>query len=147
MKITKRCIKELFRRAETAQQFKGEMLDDLGFKFNDLGCNKWVFIHKKLKWVVKIIFGWNREPKKGHPIYRFYVRPEFKGRRKFKHFKGYGQNKTGFVTLAFQLKVKVNSVKAMNIIEEKLKKLRYDWSDLHEGNVGFLNGRPVIIDF
>jgi hypothetical protein len=141
MSIVKAGIVHMFEHVRSFAVFKSQMLA-LGFKFNNKGCNKYVFIHPRLGWVVKVLFGWPEKfPGKQSKISAHFLWPEYASDRMFASGEYY--------ELWFQPKVDCRGYRrAYRELMETFRREKINWvTDNHNWNVGRYQGRPVIIDY
>ena len=147
MKLSRSQISKLFFSAKDYKEFSSS-LEKAGFVKNLDGINKHVFIHPEWHWVVKLAHGFNKAPRAGAKVNKFYLPHCECGTRRFEDmYDGY----TVFgadVQLLFQRKVeRVGDYDLyQNFSAQLCQKRIYGW-DSHENNVGLLGKRTVIIDY
>lgn len=136
----KELILRAFKNSRNFRQFKLTLIG-MGFEINENGCNKYVFIHKKLDWVVKLVFGQQDSfPNPKNKISKYFLWPEFS------HAKLLSGD---YYELWFQEKVDCSRcAEAYTELMQIFLKEKIRWvKDNHDYNVGHLNGKPVIFDY
>lgn len=111
------------------------------------GSYKMVFVHTRLDFVIKIVFGYDNYPLSTNPLSRYYLWPIGEPHeRKFDDWKD--------SILIFQPKADCrNALQTFKRLKNRLRKKGLKWhhnkfgQDAHEGNVGLYKGKPVIIDY
>lgn len=139
----------LFQELDDWNDFKACMLE-MGFKHNEWGCSKDVFIHLKENYVVKLIHGHNGTPNKDQiPLLPYFVPLVFfRGKYMNKVCEYSGVRSKEKYRFALQRRVnKSRAQTAANFFERKKEELGVKWLDCKDHNVGHLDGKPAIIDF
>lgn len=139
----------LFRELDNWNDFKACMLE-MGFRHDESGCSKDVFVHLKEEYVVKLIHGHNGTPSPKQVALLPYFVPLifFKGKYLYKICEYSGVKSRGKYRFALQRRVnKARAQTAANFLERKAKELGVKWLDCKDHNVGHLDGKPAIVDF
>jgi hypothetical protein len=138
--VSKDEIIRIFQKSNRFGLFKASVLN-LGFKINDKGCNKFVFIHPRLPWVIKLVFGQPEQlPDPRSKISQYFLWPEMADAKLW-----VGE----YYELWFQPKVNCRGYRKDYLeLMEIFKRNKINWiKDNHNWNVGRYQGRPVIFDY
>jgi hypothetical protein len=141
MSVQKEDVVEIFIKSTRLSQFKSNVIRH-GFRFNDKGCNKYVFTHPRRDWVIKVLFGQPEQlPSPKSKIAQYFVWPE-----------NTGVTNTWFgdyFELWFQSKVDCRRYRAAyDELMETFRREGISWTkDNHNWNVGYYKGRPMIFDY
>lgn len=141
MAIEKAKVVNIFQNCKSFGAFKTNMMK-LGFRFNNNGCNKYVFINPRINWVTKILHGQpDQFPEPESKIAKYFVWPEF--------VKTTGGLSESLFELWFQDRVDCRSrLRAHKELMEIFLQEKINWTkDNHDWNVGYYKGKPVIFDF
>lgn len=138
---------DLFYEAKTWGEFT-EKMEARGYR-RAYGCYKTVFVHPRKKYVAKVVFGIDDYPKRRSRVSQFYLYSPWKPFWRGFSDKRDRQGRFYKIPLIFQPRANTkNQEKALRELKVCLKIKKARWTnDMHEGNVGFYRGKPVIIDY
>jgi hypothetical protein len=140
-KPTQALIKKIIKRTKSFKLIEKD-LKGLGFSVNTEGGNKYVFIHRKWKYVVKFVFESDEIPSKKNKISKYYLYPKKIGKISIPEL-----NISHPTTILLQQKVEPVTDEICDEFYNKLSDQGIEWWDCHAGNMGKIGKKLVIIDY